>query len=156
MGLAVDRPLESNFFPSLLEGLLGSLGITASREGDPPTSSREGAGCAWSTAMGQAISRIEQKEVEVPGAMGLPPDLDLHYEEDFLKKQRHLIPPILSDPLFIPNMAKVVFKVVKPPVVFKALPSASSREVPSTPHQPEDGGPKPGVSKPEEPTPSTS
>ena len=106
--------------------------------------------------MHQAISWIEQKEIEVPGAVGLPPDLDLHYEEDFLEKQRHLIPPIFSDPLFIPKMAKAVFKVVKPPVVLKALPPASSREVPSTPHQPEDGGLKLEVSKPEESAPSTS
>ena len=156
MGVAADRPLESNFFPSLLEGLLGSLGITAFGEGNPPTSSHEGAGHAWSTAMHEAILQIEQKEVEAPGAVGLHPSLDLRYEEDFLKKQRHQIPPIFSDSLFIPNMAKVVFKVVKPLVVLKALPSASSREVPSAPHQPEDGGPEPGVLKPEEPTPSTS
>ena len=156
VGLVADRPLESNFFPSLFEGLLGSLGIAAFGEGNPPTSSRKGAGHAWSTAMREAISRIEQKEVEAPGAVGWPPALDLRYEEDFLKKQRHQIPPIFSDPLFIPNMAKAVFKVVKPPVVLKALPSASSCEVPSAPHQPEDGGPEPGVSKPEEPAPSTS
>ena len=156
VGLAADRPLESNFFPGLLEGLLGSLGITASGEGNPPTSSHEGVGHAWSTAMHQAISWIEQKEVEAPGAVGLPPGLDLRYEEDFLKKQRHLVPPVFSDPLFIPKMAKAVFKVVKLPVVLKALPSASSHKVPSAPHQPEDGGPEPGVSKPEEPTPSTS
>ena len=147
MGLAVDRPLKSNFFPGLLEGLLGSLGIAASGEGNPPTSSHEGAGRAWSTAVHKAISQIEQKEVEAPGAVGLPPGLDLHYEEDFLEKRRHQIPPIFSDLLFIPNMAKVVFKVVKPPVVLKALPSASSHEVLSTPHQPEDGGPKLEVSK---------
>ena len=88
--------------------------------------------------------------------MGLPPNLDLCYEEDFLEKQRHLIPPVFLDPLFIPKMAKVVFKVVKPPVVSKALPSASSREVPSAPHQPEGSGPKQGVLKLEEPVPSTS
>ena len=156
MGLAADRPLKSNFFPGLLEGLLGSLGIAASGEGNPPTSSHEGASYTWSTAIHKAISRIEQKEVEAPGAVGLPPGLDLHYEEGFLKKRRHQIPPIFLDPLFIPNKAKVVFKVVKPPVVLKALPSASSREVPSAPPQPEDGGPKPEVSKPEESTPGTS
>ena len=156
VGLAVDRPLKSNFFPGLLEGLLGSLGIAASGEDNPPTSSCEGAGHTWSTAVHQVISWIEQKEVEAPGAVGLPPSLDLHYEEDFLEKQRHLIPPIFSDPLFIPKMAKVVFKVVKPPVVLKALPPASSHKVPSTPHQPEDGGLKLEVSKLEESTPSTS
>ena len=56
VGLAADRPIESNFFPSLLEGLLGSLGIAAPGEGNPPTSSHEGAGHAWSTAMCEAIS----------------------------------------------------------------------------------------------------
>ena len=154
--MAADRPLESNFFPGLLEGLLGSLGIAASGEGNPPTSSREGAGCAWSSAVREAISQIEQKELEAPGAVGLPQSLDLRYEEDFLKKQRHQIPPIFSDLLFIPNMAKAVFKVVKPPVVLKALPSASSREVPSAPNQPEDGGPELEVSEPKKSAPSTS
>ena len=44
VGLAADRPIKSNFFPGLLEGLLGSLGMAAPREGNSPTSSREGAG----------------------------------------------------------------------------------------------------------------
>ena len=61
VGLAADRPLESNFFPGLLEGLVGSLGIAALGEGNPPTSSREGTGRAWSTAVREAVSRIEQK-----------------------------------------------------------------------------------------------
>ena len=156
MGLAADRPLESNFFPGLLEGLLGSLGITASGEGNPPTSSRKGARCTWFTVMGEAISRIEQKEVEAPEAVGLPPGLDLCYQEDFLEKRWDLIPPIFTDPLFIPNMAKAVFQAVKPPVVLKALPSASNREASPTPPQPEDGGSRPEAPKLEEPTPSTS
>ena len=156
VGMAADRPLESNFFPGLLEGLLASLGIAAPGQGNPPSSSREGAGRAWSSAVHEAILRIEQKEVETPGAVGLPPGLDLHYEEDFLKKQRHQIQPIFSDPLFIPNMAKEVFKVVKPPVVLKALPSANSHKVPSAPNQPEDGGPELEVSEPKESGPNTS
>ena len=56
VGLAADRPIESNFFPSLLEGLLGSLGMAAPGESNPPVSSREGAGHAWSTAVRRAIS----------------------------------------------------------------------------------------------------
>ena len=156
VGMAADRPLESNFFPGLLEGLFGSLGIATSGEGNPPTSSHEGAGRTWSSAVREAILRIEQKEVEAPGVVGLPQGLDLRYEEDFLEKRRHQVPPIFSGPLFIPNMAKAVFKVVKPPVVLKALPSASSCEVPSAPNQPEDGGPKLEVSKPKESAPGTS
>ena len=53
-------------------------------------------------------------------------------------------------------MAKAVFQMVKPPMVLKALPSVSTREAPSTPPIPKDGGPRPEASKPEEPTPSTS
>ena len=156
VGMAADRPLESNFFPGLLEGLLGSLSIASPGESNPPSSSREGAGHAWSSAMHEAISQIEQKEVEAPGAVGLPQSLDLHYEEDFLERQRHEIPPIFLDPLFIPHMAKAVFNVVKPPVVLKALPSATSRGVPSAPNQPGDGGPKLEVSETKESAPSTS
>ena len=154
--MAADRPLKSNFFPGLLEGLLGSLGIASPREGNPPSSSREGAGCAWSSAVHEAISWIEQKEVEAPGAVGLPQSLNLRYEEDFLERQRREIPLIFSDLLFIPHMAKVVFNVVKPPVVLKVLPSATSHEVPSAPNQPGDGGLELEVSEMRESTPSTS
>ena len=72
VGMAADRPLKSNFFPGLLEGLLGSLGIAAPGEGNPPTLSQEGAGRLWSSAVHEAISQIEQKEVEAPGAVGFP------------------------------------------------------------------------------------
>ena len=37
LGVAADQPMESNFFPGILEGLLGRLGITAPGEKDPPT-----------------------------------------------------------------------------------------------------------------------
>ena len=136
VGLAADRPIKSNFFPSLLEGLLGSLGMAAPGEGNPPISSCEGA--------------------EAPEAVGLPPSLDLQYKESFLEKQRHLIPPIFSDPLFILKVAKAVFRVAKPLVVSKALPAAHSRKVSSAPPQPGGGGPEKQVLKSEEPVPSTS
>ena len=53
-------------------------------------------------------------------------------------------------------MAKAVFKVVKSPVVSKALPLAHSHEASSVPPQPGGGGPEQEVSKSEEPVPSTS
>ena len=156
VGMAANRPLESNFFPGLLEGLLGRLGIAAPGESKPPTSSREGAGHLWSSAVHEAILQIEQREVETPGSVRLPQCLDLHYEEDFLEKQSHQVPAVFSDPLFIPSMANAVYKAFKPPVVPKALPSTSSHKVPSVSSQPEDGGPKPEVLELKESTPSTS
>ena len=154
--MATDWPLESNFFPGLLEGLLGRLGIAAPGESKPPMSSREGAGCLWSSAMCEAILQIEQREVETPGSFGLPQCLNLHYEEDFLEKRSHQVPEVFSDPLFIPSMANVMYKAFKPPVLPKASPSASGCKVPSVSSQPEDGGPEPEKSEPKESTPSTS
>ena len=156
VGLAADRPIKSNFFPSLLEGLLGSLGLAAPGEGNPPFSSLEGTGRAWSTAMHGAISRTEQKEVEAPEVVGLPPNLHLQYKESLLDKQRHLIPPIFSDPIFLPNVAKAAFRVAKPLVGSKALPAARSREVSSTPPQPRGSEPEQQVLKSKESIPSTS
>ena len=161
VGMATDRPLESNFFPGLLEGLLRRLGIVAPGESKPPTSSREGAGCLWSSAMHEAILQMEQREVETPGYAGLPQCLDLHYEEDFLKKRSHQVPAVFLDPLFIPSMANAVYKAFKPPVLPKASPSTSGCKVPSISSQPEDSGSKPEKSEPEkskpkESTPSTS
>ena len=106
--------------------------------------------------MHEAILQIEQREVETPGSAGLPQCLDLHYEEDFLEKRSHQVPAVFSDPLFIPSMANVMYKAFKPPVVPKALPSTSSRKVPSVSSQPEDNGPKPEMSESKESTPSTS
>ena len=106
--------------------------------------------------MHEAISQIEQREVETPGTAGLPQCLDLCYEEDFLEKQSHQVSAVFSDLLFIPNMANTVYKVFKPPVVPETFPSASGHKVPSISSQPEDGGPKPEVSELKESTTGTS
>ena len=82
--------------------------------------------------------------------------MDLHYEEDFLKKRSHQVPAVFSDPLFVPSMANAVYKAFKPPVLLKASPSTSGSQVPSVSSQPEDSGPKPEKSELEESTPSTS
>ena len=55
VGMAADQPLESNFFPGLLKGLLGRLGIAIPGESKPPTSSCEGAGHLWSSAVCEAV-----------------------------------------------------------------------------------------------------
>ena len=42
VGLAMDQPLEANFFPGILEGLTGRLGLMPPGVVDPPTSARAG------------------------------------------------------------------------------------------------------------------
>ena len=105
--------------------------------------------------MGEAISQIEQKEVKAPETVGLPPSLDPHYQEDLHERWRDLILPTFTDPLFIPSMARAVFEVVRPPVVLKALPLASTREAAFTPPSPKNRVSGPEASKLEEPTPGT-
>ena len=51
MGMAADQSVKSNFFPGILEGLLGRLGIAAPGERNPPTSSKEGAARMWASAV---------------------------------------------------------------------------------------------------------
>ena len=156
VGMAADRPLESNFFPGLLEGLLGRLGIAAPGESKPPTSSREGAGRLWSSSVREAVLQMEQRKVETPGSAGMPQCLDLHPEKDFLKQQSHQVPAIFTDPLFVPGMANAVYKVFKPPMLSKASPFTGGSKVPSTSAQSEDGGPGPETSAPEKSALSTS
>ena len=151
VGMSADQPLESNFFPGLLEGLLGRLGIAAPRESQPPTSSRESAGWLWSSAICEAVLQMEQRQVETPGSAGLPQSLDLQHEEDFLEKQSHQVLAVFTDPFFVPDMANAVYKVFKPPVLSRASPFAGGSKVPSISTQPEDGG-----ADPEVPAPSTS
>ena len=42
VGLAMDQPLEANFFPGILEGLAGRLGLIPPGVADPPTSAKAG------------------------------------------------------------------------------------------------------------------
>ena len=155
VGLAVERPIESNFFPGLLEGLLGSLGITAAGESNPPSSSREGARRTWSIAVGVAISQIEQKDVKVRETVRLPPGLDPFYQEDPRERRRDLLPPPLADQLFIPSMARAVLEAVRSPVVPEVHPLASARAAVPAPAGPKGENTRPEASKPEEHTPST-
>ena len=59
LGVAVDQPVESNFFPGILEGLLGRLGIMAPGEKNPPTSAKEGAARLWASAVLNAVQKTE-------------------------------------------------------------------------------------------------
>ena len=86
LGVAVDQPVESNFFPGILEGLLGRLSITAPGEKNPPTSAKEGAAQLWASTVLNAVQKMEKRQVrlETSRSTGMPSGLHLNYEEDFL------------------------------------------------------------------------
>ena len=62
VGLGADQPMNTKFFPGIMEGLLGSIGINATGVKDPPTSSREGAARMWATTVQNAICQMEKKD----------------------------------------------------------------------------------------------
>ena len=151
IGMAADQPVESNFFPSILEGLLGRLGIAVPGETNPPTSSREGVAQLWASAVMDAVQAMEQRQVrlETSGPSGIPPGLHFNYEEDFLNCRSHQVSGVFTDPSFLPNMVNSVYKLVRPPVLAKAPPFTTANNHPTTPVDDRDGTMAPS------PSPST-
>ena len=154
LGVAVDQPVESNFFPGILEGLLGRLSITAHGEKNPPTSAKEGAARLWASAVLNVVQKTEKRQVrlETSGSSGMPLGLHLNYEEDFLNYQSHQVPGVFTDPLFLPNMVNSVYKLVIPPVLSGALPFAAAPDHPTI--SPESGDDRDSAVPPS-PSPST-
>ena len=154
LGVAVDQPVESNFFPSILEGLLGRLGITAHGETNPPTSAKEGVAQLWASTVLNAVQKMEKRQVklETSGSSGMPSGLHLNYEEDFLNYQSHHMPAVFTDPLFLPHMVNSVYKLVIPPVLSGAPPLAPTQDHPTI--SPESGDDRDSAAPPS-PSPST-
>ena len=154
LGVAVDQPVESNFFPGILEGLLGRLGITAHGEKNPPTSAKEGAARLWASAVLNAVQKTEKRQVrlETSGSSGMPSGLHLNYEEDFLNYRSHQVPGVFTDTLFLPNMVNSVYKLVIPPVLSGAPPFTAAQDHPTIP--PESGDDRDSAVPPS-PSPST-
>ena len=51
LGLAVDQPLKAIFFPGILDGLSGRLGLIPPGVADSPTSARAGVSWQWAAAL---------------------------------------------------------------------------------------------------------
>ena len=133
LGVAVDQPMESNFFPSILEGLLGRLSIAAHGETNPPISAKEGVARLWASTVLNAVQKMEKRQVrlETSESLGMPSGLHLNYKEDFLNYGSHQVPAVFTDPLFLPNMVNSVYKLVIPPVLSGAPPFAAAQDHPT-------------------------
>ena len=85
LGLAVDQPLEAIFFPGILDGLTGRLGLMPPGGVDPPTSAREGVSRRWAAALREAVMRTEGRDVNLEQVMPhvVHPRLHQDYDLDF-------------------------------------------------------------------------
>ena len=81
VGLAMDQPLEAIFFPGILDGLTGRLGLMPPGVVDPPTSARAGVSRQWAATLREAVMRNEGRDIDLEqvtppcGAPWAPPGL---------------------------------------------------------------------------------
>ena len=139
MGLGADQPIESNFFPGVLEGLLGSLGIHATGGKKPTTSSREGVAQMWASAVLEAVQKMEKREVTLETTSGMPQGLHLGYEDDFLQYRPSQVPRVFSDPKFLPGIASSVYDLAIPSTREEAAPFCAAPEKSASPDEPAGG-----------------
>ena len=85
IGLGTHQPLEANFFPGILEGLVGRLGLVPPSIINPPTSVREGMARHWAAALREAIQRTEGRNIDLGQVTStvVPHGLHLDYDLDF-------------------------------------------------------------------------
>ena len=97
----MDQPLEANFFPGILEGLAGRLGLMPPGVADPPTSAKAGMSQRWAAALREAVIRTEGRNIDLEQVTHnvMPPGLHLDYGLDFLTRRVNNIAPTLTSPL---------------------------------------------------------
>ena len=99
--LAAHQPLKANFFPGILEGLVGRLSLTPPGVTDPPTSVRAGMSCHWAATLREAVSKTEGRDVDLEQVTRtmVPHGLHLDYDLDFWTRRIDDVAPILTSPL---------------------------------------------------------
>ena len=97
------QPLKANFFPDILEGLVGRLGLVPPGVTDPPTSVREGVAHHWAATLKEAIRRMEGRDIDLGQVMStvVPHGLHLNYDLDFQTRRVDDIVPALTSPLLL-------------------------------------------------------
>ena len=126
-----SQPLEADFFPGILEGLVGRLGLAPAGMTDPPASIKEGVVRCWVAAIREALQDEEGLD---PGAVHTltPHGLHLNYDVEFQSQRVGDIAPTLTSPL-LPNLVKELLWPEKPKPARPMLPSADLPQPPSQP-----------------------
>ena len=101
IGLVAHQPLEANFFPGILEGLVGRLGLAPPGITDPPTSVREGVSHHWAATLREAVRRMEGRDINLGQVTStvVPHGLHLDYDLDFRTRRVDDVAPTLTSPL---------------------------------------------------------
>ena len=140
VGLVMDQPLEANFFPGILEGLTGRLGLMPPGVADPPTSARAGMSQRWAAALREAVIRTEGRDINLEQVTHnvMPPGLHLDFD----------MAPTLTSPLLSGLINNICLigrpEIPRKPVSFKADEGlwghSRAPAKPGTPGPSHDGG----------------
>ena len=120
------QPLEANFFPGILEGLVGRLGLVPPGITDPPTSVREGVSHHWAATLREAVRRMEGRDIDLRQVTStvVPHGLHLDYDLDFQTRRVDDVAPTLTSPLLF-SLVGNIRQLKRPeipgePISFKA------------------------------------
>ena len=119
----MDQPLEANFFPGILEGLAGRLGLMPPGVADPSTSAKAGMSRRWAAALREAVVRTEGRDINLEQATCnvIPPGLHLDYGPDFLTRRVDNIAPTLTSPL-LSGLVSSIRQLQRPEIPGKPAP----------------------------------
>ena len=101
IGLVAHQPLEANFFPGILEGLVGRLGLVPPSVTDPPTSVRAGMSHHWAATLREAVRKMEGRDINLGQVTStvVTHGLHLDYDLDFQTRRVDDVAPTLTSPL---------------------------------------------------------
>ena len=109
--MMTQQPLEADFFPGILEGLVGRLGQVPPGAANPPTSIREGVIRCWVAALREAVKQTRGAMDPGQDSTGRTPHgLHLNYDVDFWSRRVDDIAPTLQSPL----LPKLVGNILPP------------------------------------------
>ena len=111
------QPLEANFFPGILEGLVGRLGLAPPSVTDPPTSVQEGVACHWAATLKETIRRMEGRDINLGQVTStvVPHGLHLDYNLDFQTRRVDELAPALTSPL-LPGLVGNIHQLERPEI----------------------------------------